>query len=171
MKKHFILIISLLFMAALISGCYTKIAHPGEESGYIESDDDNYNENYGYTHYYYPDYWIVHNNWGHYYASPWWWDYYDDGRYNYYDDDNDGSPRGVPGQATRPDSRWEGTSGLDGANQITPGGGSSGGSSAGKKTSTDTDSKPETRTKGDQSQNSDKKSDDNTKPKSRFKTK
>jgi len=69
MKKHFILIISLLFMAALISGCYTKIAHPGEESGYIESDDDNYNENYGYTHYYYPDYWIVHNNWGHYYAS------------------------------------------------------------------------------------------------------
>ncbi|MEW5925727.1 MAG: hypothetical protein AB1746_17220 [Candidatus Zixiibacteriota bacterium] len=175
MKKHFTLFILLIILAFLVSGCYTKIAHPGEESGQVDSESDNFNDHYGYTHYYYPSYWSVHGNWGRYYAEPWWWDYYDNIYYIDDNDDNDGSPRpDATGQAIRPDGRWQ-PSGLDGANQINTGSsagasGSSGGTTSSKQTSTDSKDKPETKTKEEPSQQEDSK-EETTQPKGRWQTK
>lgn len=161
MKKHFTLFILLIILAFMVSGCYTKIAHPGEEIGQVDSDSDNFNDHYGYTHYYYPGYWEDYDNWGRYYAVPWWWDYYDNGYYLNDNDENDESPRpDVTGQAIRPDSRLQ-SSGLDGANQINIGtsgsGGSSGGTTSSKQTSTDSKDKPETKTKEESSKKEDSK--------------
>ena len=171
MKKHFTLFLLLIILAFMVSGCYTKIAHPGEENGQVDSESENFNDHYGYTHYYYPSYWTNYGNWGRYYAEPWWWDYY--GNVYYIDDDKtDESPRpDVTGQAIRPDSRWQ-PSGLDGANQINTGssGGSSGGTTSTKQTSPDTSSKPETKTKDEPSQKDDSKQE-TTQPKGRWQTK
>ncbi|PKK83521.1 MAG: hypothetical protein CVT49_08355 [candidate division Zixibacteria bacterium HGW-Zixibacteria-1] len=171
MKKHFTLLIPLLVLSFLISGCYTKIAQPGDEGSYLERNDTSADDNYGNTHYYYPSYWTLYGNWGHYYAQPWWYDYYDGG--HYYDDDNGGeSPRPeVPGQATRPGSRWQPT-GLDGANQISTGSsaGSTGGTTSGKQTSPETKDKPETKKKEEPSKNDDSKEETNQ-PKGRWQTK
>lgn len=117
MKKHLILLTPLIIAILLTSGCYTILSHPGEENGYMEYGETrycfeshpNYHESFGYSHYYYPDYWDLYPRWGRYYAVPWWWDYYplDDG---YYYDGSVGqySPRSSRGEkAVRPKSRWQ----------------------------------------------------------------
>ena len=171
MKKHFTLFIPLLLMLFLVSGCYTKIARPGQESGPYEQSDNNYNEYYGYTHYYYPDYWIVHTNWGHYYAMPWWWEYYYDDGYYYYDDDDDSPRPSQPGQAVPQAGRWlPQPSGLEGANQINTGGGSGGGST-GKKTTDTGSSNTGTKQKGKSTQKDSGDKNTDTRPKGRWRTK
>jgi hypothetical protein len=109
MRKHLILQISLIIVLMIAAGCYTVISHPGEEDGFVDrsGDYDNYSEDYGYTHFYYPGYWTVHPRWGRFYATPWWWDYYDYYETEYYNDDAD-SPRPAQGErAVSSSGRWE----------------------------------------------------------------
>jgi hypothetical protein len=68
------------------------------------SRDDNYNETYGYSQYYYPGYWTNSPRWGRYYAVPWWIEYgWFDNYYNdyYYDGDNGDAPYSTGGRINR----------------------------------------------------------------------
>jgi hypothetical protein len=75
-----------------------------EERGTV---DNNYNQQYGYSHYYYPGYWSHSQRWGRYYAVPWWWDYYGfDNSYYYNDDDNYVPPHSTGGGRATPRTRF-----------------------------------------------------------------
>lgn len=106
MKRQLILLIPILTVIFLISGCYTKLAPlSGEETR--DYDDANYHELYGFSHYYYPWYWETYPRWGRYYAVPWWWDYYwyDDEVYYY---EEEGSPRSPQSEkAVRRGTGWQ----------------------------------------------------------------
>nr|MBN2277913.1 hypothetical protein [candidate division Zixibacteria bacterium] len=135
MLKYALLLISVVVIMFLSSGCYT-VLRPTEEipSGQEQyGEDEGYNEYYGYSHYYYPGYWSLYPRWGHYYATPWWWEY------EYYNDGNeydaDGSPRSSHGQkANRIDAGWQPNSGS-GTTSITRGSSSSSSSSSGSASS------------------------------------
>ncbi len=132
--------ILLLLMILIFSGCYTLLSHPGEEEGFVEENHGtdclschpDYHDDYGYSHYYYPEYWSDNDRWGHYYAVPWWWDYYWYNDDDYYYEDDNSNPRSAGGEkAARPASRFEGTGNTDfqtGAARM--GGGSTGSSSS-----------------------------------------
>lgn len=99
-KNHFTLLIFLGLTLLLLSGCYTKLRPSADEEPSARGE--NYNQQYGYSHYYYPGYWSYSPRWGRYYATPWWWDYYGfDNSYYYDDDDRDyNSPQSTGGRRT-----------------------------------------------------------------------
>lgn len=155
MKKYFILLIPLTIIAFSIPGCYTMVSHPGEEIDNADRDGNcischpHYHETYGFSHYYYPDYWSLYPRWGHYYAAPWWWDYYWLEDEYYYDDPY--SPRSSRGEkAVRPKSRWQDVD-ASGHPRITrnPMGSSSSSSSStgGMSGKTKTENQPDSETK------------------------
>ncbi len=109
MKKYSVLIIIMLLALMSGSGCYTVLQHTNDEQA-AKDYGDNYNEDYGYSQYYYPSYWTLSPRWGRYYAVPWWWDY------GYYHDNepifNSGdeeSPRSSGGEKAVPESRFRDT--------------------------------------------------------------
>jgi len=114
MKKSLLLLTIVLPALLLTSGCYTMLKPPDEAAEYSYDEEGNcidcpdyYHEDYGYSYYYVPNYWVTHPRWGHYYATPWWYDYnvYDDGD-RYYE--SIVSPRSSqPGKAVRPGGRWQ----------------------------------------------------------------
>lgn len=115
MNKSLVLLIPVIIVLLLTSGCYTVLRHSDDEAGFSDYDTD-YDENYGTTHYYYPDYWTSTPRWGSYYAVPWWWDhdyYYSSGTVYY---DGDGSPRSSGGQKAQPRSRFRDTAPVGGPN-------------------------------------------------------
>ena len=128
MKKYGVLLIIMIFTLMTGSGCYTVLQHSNDEQGSADYGD-NYNEDYGYSQYYYPSYWTLSPRWGHYYAVPWWWDYgfYHGSKDIYYDDD--GSPRSSGGEKALPESRFQEVQ-PPGAPAITRGPSASGSSGA-----------------------------------------
>lgn len=164
MKKHFTLMI---FIAALVmvttAGCYTLLHHPGDEESYSVTRGSNdcischpdYHEDYGFSHYYYPDYWSSYDRWGQFYAVPWWWDYYwyDDEYYRYGSGSDGTSPRSPNAEpAVRPGSRFEDNTltnvpTVTRGNTWTTGSSSSGGVTKTKDDSADGGGKVETKTK------------------------
>ena len=109
MHKLIILLITLIFLVLLLSGCYTILKHPGAEENYTAQDyqadclgchTDYHEYPYGYFYGYYPNYWWSSPRWGHYYAYPWWWDHYwyDGSNEYYHEDDNDLTPRSTHGE-------------------------------------------------------------------------
>lgn len=177
MKITRLIFILMALSAVIFSGCYTMLAHPGEDDGGSfgsrSRDSDcischpGYHENYGYSHYYYPDYWESNTNWGHYYAEPWWWDsyWYSDDEY-YYEEDSD-NPRADEGlKPVRPGTRYQtGGGNYGGGTTTVTRGSSSSSSSSGTtssgKTTSSTDDKKEVKTK---QKNKDTDSDKNKKP-------
>jgi len=146
MIKKTLLLAAAILIFMISSGCYT-VLRPTDEMQSSEgeySEGTSYNEDYGYTHYYYPGYWSLYPRWGHYYATPWWWEYeyYDD---DYYDDD--GSPRSPHGErATRVNTGWQPQTGMGPLNINR---GSASPSSSGSASGTSTGSSKEKTTKGD----------------------
>lgn len=126
-------------------GCYTVLRNSNDEQP-ISDYGDNYNEDYGYSQYYYPSYWTLSPRWGRYYAVPWWWDYdyYQDTRPIYYEDD--GSTRSSGGEKATPATRYQEpyTTGTPGVSR---------GGTYGTGTSSSSSSSPSTATKQKSSSN------------------
>ncbi len=102
MRKIITLILAILFLTLMISGCYTILQHPDSEAHYAAEDYQadclgchaEYHEYpYGYFYGNYPDYWWSNPRWGQYYAYPWWWDnYWYDGNNQHAQKSNDENP-------------------------------------------------------------------------------
>lgn len=107
---RFAVILALLTIAALASGCYTIIGHPSPaEEGVVEEeiveDQVYYEAEYGRPYPYYLDYYDLWYPRSHYYWSrPWW--YYDDYPVRYYDYDYDYDDHYVPEK--KPETRRRG---------------------------------------------------------------